>query len=59
MKNNKILVGILGVTLSITSCKKDLDISPIPINPRHRAHKLRTVLFRWRRALFTGMVFMM
>src|SRR5882757_7186724 len=27
MKNNKILVGILGVTLSITSCKKDLDIS--------------------------------
>ncbi len=27
MKNNKILIGILGVTLGITSCKKDLDIS--------------------------------
>lgn len=27
MKNNKILIGILGTTLFITSCKKDLDIS--------------------------------
>ena len=27
MKYNKMLVGILGVTLGITSCKKDLDIS--------------------------------
>lgn len=27
MKNNKILIGILGATLSITACKKDLDIS--------------------------------
>jgi hypothetical protein len=27
MKYNKILVGILGVTMGITSCKKDLDIS--------------------------------
>ena len=27
MKNNKILVGILGVALSLTACKKDLDIS--------------------------------
>jgi hypothetical protein len=27
MKNNKILVGILGAALSITSCKKDLDIT--------------------------------
>jgi len=29
MKNNKILVGILGVTLSLTACKKDLDISNV------------------------------
>jgi hypothetical protein len=27
MKNNKILVGILGIALSLTACKKDLDIS--------------------------------
>ena len=27
MKYNKILVGMLGVTLSITACKKDLDIT--------------------------------
>ncbi len=27
MKNNKFLIGILGITLSITACKKDLDIS--------------------------------
>jgi hypothetical protein len=27
MKYNKILIGILGVTLSITACKKDLDIT--------------------------------
>jgi len=27
MKNNKILVGILGMALSLTACKKDLDIS--------------------------------
>jgi hypothetical protein len=27
MKNNKFLIGILGVTLGIVSCKKDLDIS--------------------------------
>lgn len=27
MKNNKILIGILGATLSMTACKKDLDIS--------------------------------
>ncbi len=27
MKNNKFLIGILGVTLGIASCKKDLDIS--------------------------------
>jgi hypothetical protein len=27
MKNNKILVGILGIALSFTACKKDLDIS--------------------------------
>lgn len=27
MKKNKILVGILGITLSFTACKKDLDIS--------------------------------
>ena len=27
MKNNKILIGILGVTLGISSCKKDLDIT--------------------------------
>ena len=29
MKNNKILVGILGVTLSLTACKKDLDITNV------------------------------
>ncbi|MDB5209989.1 MAG: RagB/SusD family nutrient uptake outer membrane protein [Sediminibacterium sp.] len=27
MKNNKFLIGILGVTLGVASCKKDLDIS--------------------------------
>jgi hypothetical protein len=27
MKNNKIMMGILGVALSMTACKKDLDIS--------------------------------
>ena len=27
MKYNKFLVGILGLTLSLTACKKDLDIS--------------------------------
>ncbi len=27
MKNNKFLIGILGVALSMTACKKDLDIS--------------------------------
>lgn len=27
MKNNKILIGILSLTLSLTACKKDLDIS--------------------------------
>lgn len=27
MKNNKIMIGILGVALSMTACKKDLDIS--------------------------------
>ena len=39
MKNNKILVGILGVTLSLTACKKDLDItnvnSPTPSNAQN------------------------
>ena len=29
MKNNKILVGILGVALSLTACKKDLDITNV------------------------------
>jgi hypothetical protein len=29
MKNNKILVGLLGVTLSLTACKKDLDITNV------------------------------
>ncbi len=29
MNNNKILVGILGVTLSLTACKKDLDITNV------------------------------
>jgi len=41
MKNNKILVGILGITLSITSCKKDLDISntnlPTPQSAQNEA----------------------
>ena len=36
MKNNKILVGILGMALSLTACKKDLDITninqPTPLN---------------------------
>jgi hypothetical protein len=36
MKTNKILVGILGMALSFTACKKDLDISninqPTPLN---------------------------
>ena len=36
MKYNKILVGILGLTLSLTACKKDLDITninlPTPTN---------------------------
>jgi len=27
MKNNKIMIGILGAALSMTACKKDLDIS--------------------------------
>jgi starch-binding outer membrane protein, SusD/RagB family len=39
MKNNKILVGILGVTLSLTACKKDLDItnvnSPTPASAQN------------------------
>lgn len=39
MKNNKILVGILGVTLSLTACKKDLDItnvnSPTPTSAQN------------------------
>jgi len=29
MKNNKFLIGILGVALSFTACKKDLDISNV------------------------------
>ena len=29
MKNNKILVGLLGVALSLTACKKDLDITNV------------------------------
>ena len=29
MKNNKILVGVLGIALSFTACKKDLDISNV------------------------------
>lgn len=41
MKNNKILIGILGVTLSITACKKDLDISntnlPTPQSAQNEA----------------------
>jgi hypothetical protein len=41
MKNNKILVGILGATLSITACKKDLDISntnqPTPQSAQNEA----------------------
>ncbi|MEN9685311.1 MAG: hypothetical protein RLZZ28_1097, partial [Bacteroidota bacterium] len=41
MKNNKILVGILGLTLSMTACKKDLDISntnqPTPESAKNEA----------------------
>lgn len=41
MKNNKILVGILGVALSMTACKKDLDISntnqPTPESAQNEA----------------------
>lgn len=41
MKNNKFLVGILGVTLSMTACKKDLDISntnqPTPQSAQNEA----------------------
>ena len=39
MKNNKILVGLLGITLSFTACKKDLDItnvnSPTPASAQN------------------------
>lgn len=27
MNKNKLLIGILGLTLGVSSCKKDLDIS--------------------------------
>ncbi|MBI2272188.1 MAG: RagB/SusD family nutrient uptake outer membrane protein [Bacteroidetes bacterium] len=41
MKNNKILIGILGATLSMTACKKDLDISntnlPTPQSAQNEA----------------------
>lgn len=41
MKNNKILVGILGMALSMTACKKDLDISntnqPTPESAQNEA----------------------
>lgn len=41
MKNNKILVGILGMALSLTACKKDLDISntnlPTPESAQNEA----------------------
>ncbi len=41
MKNNKILVGILGLALSLTACKKDLDISntnaPTPESAQNEA----------------------
>lgn len=39
MKNNKILVGVLGIALSFTACKKDLDItnvnSPTPASAQN------------------------
>lgn len=41
MNNNKILVGILGIALSLTACKKDLDISntnaPTPESAQNEA----------------------
>lgn len=41
MKNNKILIGILGASLSMTACKKDLDISntnlPTPQSAQNEA----------------------